>query len=64
MPRQPRFGLRDGGVALVARRQMHRTPPKPRDRESEPPLDMLMTLQGVYEKSLGTPPPSLGERHG
>jgi hypothetical protein len=21
---------------------------------------MLMTLQGVYEKSLGTPPPSLG----
>ena len=30
-------------------------PPKLRDR---PPLDMLMTLQGVYEKSLGTLSPS------
>jgi hypothetical protein len=28
------------------------------------PLDMLMTLQGVYEKLLGTLPPSLRERHG
>jgi hypothetical protein len=34
-------------------------PPKPRDRGSEPPLDMLMTLQGVYEKSLSRRPPSL-----
>jgi len=25
---------------------------------------MLMTLQGVYEKLLGTLPPSLRERHG
>ena len=31
-----RFGLRDGDAGPVARRQMHRTPPKPRDRESEP----------------------------
>jgi len=31
-------------------------PPKLRDRT--PPLDMLMTLQGVYEKSLGTLSPS------
>ena len=30
-----------------------------RSCETEPPLDMLMTLQGVYEKSLGRLSPSL-----
>jgi hypothetical protein len=52
-----RFGLRDGGVGPVARRQTYyyRARPKLRDRT---PLDMLMTLQGVYEKSLGTLSPS------
>jgi hypothetical protein len=34
----------------VARRQTHRASPKLRDRR--PPLDMLMTLQGIYGKSL------------
>jgi len=52
------------GVGRVARRQLHRALPKLRDRVSEPPLDKLMTLQGVYEKWLGTLPPTLGERHG
>jgi hypothetical protein len=52
------------GVGRVARSQLHRALPKLQDRVSEPPLDKLMTLQGVYEKWLGTLPPTLGERHG
>jgi hypothetical protein len=50
-----RFGLRDGGVGPVARCQTHQLHPS---CGTEPPLDMLMTLQGVYEKSLGTLSPS------
>jgi hypothetical protein len=46
-----RFGLRDGGVGPVARCQTHQLHPS---CGTEPPLDMLMTLQGIYEKSLGT----------
>ena len=39
-----------GNLAPLATRltELHRS------CETEPPLDMLMTLQGVYEKSLGT----------
>ena len=51
-----RFGLRDGGVGPVARRQTHRS--STRSRGTEPPFDMLMTLQDVYEKSPGTLSPS------
>jgi hypothetical protein len=55
----------NGSASVVSRaRQLHRALPKLRDRVSEPPLDKLMTLQGVYEKWLGTLPPTLGERHG
>jgi len=50
-----RFGLRDGGVGPVARCQTHQLNPS---CGTKPPLDMLMTLQGVYEKSLGTLSPS------
>ena len=50
-----RFGLRDGGVGPVARCQTHQLHPS---CGTKPPLDMLMTLQGVYEKSLGTLSPS------
>ena len=40
-------------LSLAARRtELHRS------CGTEPPLDMLMTLQGVYEKSLGTLSPS------
>ena len=50
-----RFGLRDGGVGPVARCQTLQLHPS---CGTEPPLDMLMTLQGIYEKSLGTLSPS------
>ena len=50
-----RFGLRDGGVGPVARCQTYQLHPS---CGTESPLDMLMTLQGVYEKSLGTLSPS------
>ena len=46
-----RFGLRDGGVGPVARCQTHQLHPS---CGTEPPLDILMTLQ----KSLGTLSPS------
>ena len=50
------FGLRDGSV-----RSCRSPPDAPSSTEAagpNPPLDMLMTLQGVYEKSFGTPSPS------
>ena len=52
---QTAFRLRDGGIGPVARCQTHQLHPS---CGTEPPLDMLMTLQGVYEKSLGTLSPS------
>jgi hypothetical protein len=50
-----RFGLRDAAsvLSLAARlTELHRS------CGTEPPLDILMTLQGVYEKSLDTVSPS------
>ena len=49
-------------AASVLSRAARRTELR-RSRRTEPPLDMLMTLQGVYEKSLGCRR-ALGERHG
>src|SRR5260370_37325982 len=49
------FGLPYVGVGPVARCQTHQLDPT---CGPEPPLDMLMTPQGVYEKSLGTLSPS------
>ena len=47
------FAMAASVLSRAARRtELHRS------RGTEPPLDMLMTLQGVYEKSLGTLSPS------
>ena len=57
----PSSSTRTNGVsgfamaAPVARCQTHQLHPS---CGTKPPLDMLMTLQGVYEKSLGTLSPS------
>ena len=59
----PSSSTRTNGVsgfamaASVLSRAARRTELR-RSRRTEPPLDMLMTLQGVYEKSLGTLSPS------
>jgi hypothetical protein len=59
----PSSSTRTNGVlASRWRRRSCRSPPGltelHRSCGTEPPLDMLMTLQGVYEKSLGTLSPS------